>query len=199
MRPDRVADLCQEVFLRLYLAGPRYRETGGFSTWLYEIALNAARDAGRQSGDADQQQTQDLLDAATASRPVASPGDDNVGNHRTLRFRFANFPISVDSKGVIMHCQRFLLGLAFGLLAPGILLAQPIQPPAPVFQPPKIAPMGATQVKQMYEDIEIMQPLAAARPATLAPHQLHQLPPYAFCQPRNPWFGPPGGGLFSGW
>jgi RNA polymerase sigma-70 factor (ECF subfamily) len=47
-RPDRVADLCQEVFLRVYLAGPRYRETGAFSTWLYQIALNVARDAGRR-------------------------------------------------------------------------------------------------------------------------------------------------------
>ncbi len=43
-----VQDLCQEVFLRLYLAGPRYRETGVFSTWLYQIALNVARDAGRR-------------------------------------------------------------------------------------------------------------------------------------------------------
>jgi RNA polymerase sigma-70 factor (ECF subfamily) len=43
-----VSDLCQEVFLRLYHAGPRYRETGAFSTWLYRIALNIARDAGRR-------------------------------------------------------------------------------------------------------------------------------------------------------
>jgi RNA polymerase sigma-70 factor (ECF subfamily) len=47
-RPEPVADLCQEVFLRLYQAGPRYRETGAFSTWLYRIALNVARDAGRR-------------------------------------------------------------------------------------------------------------------------------------------------------
>src|SRR5919201_1673570 len=39
-------DLCQEGFLRVYLAGPRYREAGTFSTWLYRIALNVARDAG---------------------------------------------------------------------------------------------------------------------------------------------------------
>src|SRR5438132_3319353 len=45
---ELVQDLCQEVFLRLYLAGPRYRESGAFSTWLYRIALNAARDAGRR-------------------------------------------------------------------------------------------------------------------------------------------------------
>jgi RNA polymerase sigma-70 factor (ECF subfamily) len=45
---ERAADLCQEVFLRLYQHGPRYRESGNFSTWLYRIALNAARDTGRR-------------------------------------------------------------------------------------------------------------------------------------------------------
>jgi RNA polymerase sigma-70 factor (ECF subfamily) len=43
-----VPDLCQEVFLRAWQAGPRYRESGAFSAWLYRIALNVARDAGRR-------------------------------------------------------------------------------------------------------------------------------------------------------
>jgi RNA polymerase sigma-70 factor (ECF subfamily) len=47
--PDQVADLCQEVFLRLYLKGPSYREAGVFSTWLYQIAVNVARDAVRRA------------------------------------------------------------------------------------------------------------------------------------------------------
>src|SRR5947207_447079 len=47
--PDRAADLCQEVFLRVLRAGPRYRETGHFSTWLFRIAANVARDAGRRA------------------------------------------------------------------------------------------------------------------------------------------------------
>ena len=47
-RSELVQDLCQEVFLRLYQAGPRYRERGAFATWLYRIALNVARDAGRR-------------------------------------------------------------------------------------------------------------------------------------------------------
>jgi RNA polymerase sigma-70 factor (ECF subfamily) len=42
------SDLCQEVFLRAYVAGPQYRACGTFSAWLYRIALNAARDAGRR-------------------------------------------------------------------------------------------------------------------------------------------------------
>jgi len=43
-----VTDLCQEVFLRVYLARSRYREQGTFSTWLFQIALNVARDKGRK-------------------------------------------------------------------------------------------------------------------------------------------------------
>jgi RNA polymerase sigma-70 factor (ECF subfamily) len=46
--PTQVQDLCQEVFLRAYLAGDRYHESGNFSAWLYQIALNAARDAARR-------------------------------------------------------------------------------------------------------------------------------------------------------
>jgi RNA polymerase sigma-70 factor (ECF subfamily) len=47
-RPDLAADLCQEVFLRAFQAGPRYRECGTFSAWLYRIALNVARDLSRR-------------------------------------------------------------------------------------------------------------------------------------------------------
>jgi RNA polymerase sigma-70 factor (ECF subfamily) len=43
-------DLCQEVFLRVYHAGPRYRESGAFVGWLYQIAMNVARDAARRCG-----------------------------------------------------------------------------------------------------------------------------------------------------
>jgi RNA polymerase sigma-70 factor (ECF subfamily) len=48
-RGDLVHDLCQEVFLRVFQAGPRYRESGGFRTWLYRIALNVSRDAQRRT------------------------------------------------------------------------------------------------------------------------------------------------------
>src|SRR5687767_1627656 len=47
-RAETAGDLCQEVFLRAWHAGPRYREAGAFSAWLYRIALNAARDAARR-------------------------------------------------------------------------------------------------------------------------------------------------------
>jgi RNA polymerase sigma-70 factor (ECF subfamily) len=45
---SQVPDLLQEIFLRVYRAGPVYRENGHFSTWLFQIALNVARDASRR-------------------------------------------------------------------------------------------------------------------------------------------------------
>jgi RNA polymerase sigma-70 factor, ECF subfamily len=47
-QPDQVADWLQETFLRVHRAGVRYRENGHFSTWLFQIALNVARDAARR-------------------------------------------------------------------------------------------------------------------------------------------------------
>jgi RNA polymerase sigma-70 factor (ECF subfamily) len=48
--PD-AADLCQETFLRLLRSADRYREQGSFSTWLFQVALNVARDAGRRRAE----------------------------------------------------------------------------------------------------------------------------------------------------
>jgi RNA polymerase sigma-70 factor (ECF subfamily) len=64
-RPDRVPDLCQEVFLRVLRAAPRYREEGRFSTWLFQIALNVARDAARRGKHAPEP----LIEEPGASRP----------------------------------------------------------------------------------------------------------------------------------
>ena len=43
-----VDDLCQDVFLRILRARDRYRPIGTFSTWIYGIALNLARDRARR-------------------------------------------------------------------------------------------------------------------------------------------------------
>jgi RNA polymerase sigma-70 factor (ECF subfamily) len=69
-REELVADLCQEVFLRVYEHRSRYRESGAFSAWLYRIALNVARDAKRRYrneprglGDAEPAATEPSPDA----------------------------------------------------------------------------------------------------------------------------------------
>ena len=63
--PERAADLCQEVFLRVLQKGNGYRETGHFSTWLFQIALNVARDAGRRQH-------------SSRHTPCARPGTQSV-------------------------------------------------------------------------------------------------------------------------
>ena len=47
--PELARDLSQEVFLRVYLSAGKYRESGHFSTWLFQVALNQFRDAARKS------------------------------------------------------------------------------------------------------------------------------------------------------
>jgi RNA polymerase sigma factor (sigma-70 family) len=47
--PEMARDLAQEAFLRVYLSAGTYREGGHFPTWLFQIALNLARDAARKS------------------------------------------------------------------------------------------------------------------------------------------------------
>ena len=74
-RSHLVADLCQEVFLRAFEAGPRYRERGILSTWLYRIALNVARDCGRRQRHAPA--------ALTAGEPAsAAPQPDAICERR---------------------------------------------------------------------------------------------------------------------
>ncbi len=43
-----VDDLCQEVFVRVLQASGRYQPSHAFSTWIYRIALNVARDRRRR-------------------------------------------------------------------------------------------------------------------------------------------------------
>lgn len=81
-------DLTQEVFLRVFLKGASYTHGGTFKTWLYQVALNLARDAARKqarrpllpllpgadpavNGDPpfDQQQQADVVNAALAELP----------------------------------------------------------------------------------------------------------------------------------
>lgn len=80
-----IDDLCQQVFVRVLLARERYRPEGAFSTWLYKIALNTARDAARRGrwrsmwqplGDHQNHQplSPELGPAETASREEVGRG-----------------------------------------------------------------------------------------------------------------------------
>ncbi|HWA99664.1 MAG TPA: sigma-70 family RNA polymerase sigma factor [Pirellulales bacterium] len=60
-----VEDLCQEVFVRVLRARDRYRPSHAFSTWMYRIALNVARDFRRRQARRPQ--------TCTASQDLPAP------------------------------------------------------------------------------------------------------------------------------
>ncbi len=49
-RREEAKDLAQEVFLRAFKALPAWKPAAAFSTWLYGIALNVAREFRRRAG-----------------------------------------------------------------------------------------------------------------------------------------------------
>ncbi len=109
-RPDQVADLCQEVFLRLYLKGPYYREAGTFSTWLYRIALNVARDNGRRL----RRTPQTLQDHETSAPAAAGPGSwEQQELIEAVQKALAGMPDSLRTVLVLRHYE----GLNFEQMA----------------------------------------------------------------------------------
>jgi RNA polymerase sigma factor (sigma-70 family) len=64
-------DLVQETFVRLYRARARYRPGARFTTWMFQIALNLARDHARKRA---RRRTDSLEDAPSSAAGLASPG-----------------------------------------------------------------------------------------------------------------------------
>lgn len=64
-----VEDLCQETFLRVLRAQTRYRPRWAFSTWLFSIALNVARDAARRR----RREAQRIVEAPLRASPAGPP------------------------------------------------------------------------------------------------------------------------------
>jgi RNA polymerase sigma-70 factor (ECF subfamily) len=99
---NQVADLCQEVFLRLYLKGPRYRETGAFSTWLYRIAMNVARDAARRT----RRSPLPLMDLDLPARSSASDASCEYQElTKVMQHALADLPESLREVVVLRHYE----------------------------------------------------------------------------------------------
>ncbi len=68
--PELAGDLTQEVFLRVYLKGANYTHGGTFKTWLYQIALNLARDAARRQSRRNHQTLLPTVHPAVEAEPA---------------------------------------------------------------------------------------------------------------------------------
>lgn len=72
----RCEDAAQEVFLRVYRAAPSYRPEARFTTWLYAIALNFARDAHKHERRRVPLAFRDWSDGAADGAGPAGPEGD---------------------------------------------------------------------------------------------------------------------------
>lgn len=58
--PEDAEEICQDTFVRAYEALPRWKPKAQFSTWLYKIANNLARDRFRARSSRNARQTDSL-------------------------------------------------------------------------------------------------------------------------------------------
>lgn len=118
--PDDADDVAQLVLVRLYAGLHRFRGTARFSTWLYQITRNAARDAmrrrGRRRRAMDRLRTFDPAVPATESAADAVDRDDLTQRARavlaTLPERQRTVLDLVDLQGVTPQEAAALLGVA---------------------------------------------------------------------------------------
>lgn len=77
---DDARDLCQQTFIRAYKSLRRLRDPDKFTAWIYQIALNACRDAARRREFIS-------LDALLESTPIADAGarPDDRAHEQSLR------------------------------------------------------------------------------------------------------------------
>jgi RNA polymerase sigma-70 factor (ECF subfamily) len=87
--PVPVEDLAQEVFLQVFKSAPRYEPTARFSTWLYRIATNAARNYLTRSGRRQQRRFGSVEPGARAGpdrriEPAQTRSDATPDQHLSL-------------------------------------------------------------------------------------------------------------------
>jgi len=114
---DDADDVTQHVLVRLYAHLPRFRGHASFSTWLYQITRNAARDAWRRRGSRLRAlERLHVLDRPVAAEPDPEASDDVVARARAA---LASLPERqravfdlVELQGYAPHEAAALIGIA---------------------------------------------------------------------------------------
>lgn len=86
-------DLTQEVFLKAYLALPRFRFGSAFGTWLYRIAVNHLKDFLRKKGKVREVSLEDVGEPASADTVAAMEDErEDERKRRLVRRELAKLP-----------------------------------------------------------------------------------------------------------
>lgn len=97
-------DLAQETFVRIYRHRANYREGARFSTWMFQIALNLARDHARRRG----RRPMVALDAAPEAISEGDPRADslNAERARAVRTAIADLPESLREAVLLFEYEH---------------------------------------------------------------------------------------------
>ena len=108
---DDANDLAQEAFTRVFRAKDSFRPDAKFTTWLYTIAANLARNQYRWrsrhpnvSLDAPVEGTEQTLGGSLPSQG-ATPSDDAMGAERAAAVRLAVSRLPVEMREAIVLCE----------------------------------------------------------------------------------------------
>jgi RNA polymerase sigma-70 factor (ECF subfamily) len=105
-------DLAQEVFLKAYLALPRFHGKSEFGTWLYRISINHVRDFLRKKGRAKEVSLDDVPEISFSDREQAERAEQEreTESRRTLVQKFVQ---SLPEKYRVILTLRDIQGLAY--------------------------------------------------------------------------------------
>ena len=108
---DDANDLAQETFVRVFKSAKSYRSEQRFSTWLFTIAANLARNHFRWrsrhpnlSLDAENAETGQTL-ASTLPANIASPKEAALAGERAAAVRAAVKDLPEDLRAAIVLCE----------------------------------------------------------------------------------------------
>ena len=108
---DDANDLAQETFVRVFRARASFRPGGKFSTWLFTIAANLARNHFRWrsrhpnvSLDAENPETEQTL-GSTLSAKNPAPGEAALAEERAAAVRLAVQKLPEDLREAIVLCE----------------------------------------------------------------------------------------------
>lgn len=105
-------DLAQEVFLKAYLALPRFHGKSEFGTWLYRISVNHIKDYFRKKGRAKEVSLEDVHEISFSDKEQTEKAerDREIESRRTLVQKFVG---SLPEKYRIIMTLRDIQGLPY--------------------------------------------------------------------------------------
>jgi RNA polymerase sigma-70 factor (ECF subfamily) len=105
-------DLAQEVFLKAYLALPRFHGKSEFGTWLYRISVNHIKDYLRKKGRAKEVSLEDVHEISFSDKEQTEKAerDREIESRRTLVQTFVG---SLPEKYRIIVTLRDIQGLPY--------------------------------------------------------------------------------------